>query len=59
LLTALGIGQFMAFYKNFRKYLHAVEVFSGALLLFVGGLVFINKLTWLSAKLSFLNRFSL
>jgi cytochrome c-type biogenesis protein len=59
LLTALGIGQFMAFYKNFRKYLHAVELFSGALLLFVGGLVFVNKLTWLSAKLSFLNRFSL
>src|SRR5437667_358947 len=59
LLTALGIGQFIAFYKNFRKYLHAVELFSGALLLFVGGLVFVNKLTWLSAKLSFLNRFSL
>ena len=59
LLTALGIGQFMAFYKNFRKYLHAVELFSGALLLFVGGLVFFNKLTWLSSKLTFLNRFSL
>jgi cytochrome c-type biogenesis protein len=59
LLTALGIGQFMVFYKNFRKYLHAVELFSGALLLFVGGLVFVNKLTWLSAKLIFLNRFSL
>src|SRR5215470_17328324 len=48
LLTALGISQFMAFYKNFRKYLHAVELFSGALLLFVGGLVYVNKLTWLS-----------
>src|SRR5437667_437787 len=59
LLTALGIGQFIAFYKNFRKYLHAVELFSGAFLLFVGGLVFVNKLTWLSAKLTFLNRFSL
>ena len=59
LLTALGISQFMAFYKNFRKYLHAVELFSGALLLFVGGLVFFNKLTWLSSKLTFLNRFSL
>ncbi|PYT81843.1 MAG: cytochrome C biogenesis protein [Acidobacteria bacterium] len=55
LLTALGIGQFMAFYRNFRKYLHAVELFSGALLLFVGGLVYVNKLTWLSGKLSFLN----
>jgi len=59
LLTALGISQFMIFYRNFRKYLHAVELFSGALLLFVGGLVFVNKLTWLSSKLTFLNRFSL
>ncbi len=59
LLTALGISQFMAFYKNFRKYLHVVEVFSGALLLFVGGLVFFNKLTWLATKLTFLNRFTL
>ena len=59
LLTALGISKFMVFYKNFRKYLHAVELFSGTLLLFVGGLVFVNKLTWLSTKLTFLNRFSL
>lgn len=55
LLTAMGISQFMAFYKNFRKYLHAVEVFSGGLLLFFGGLVFFNRLTWLSNKLTFLN----
>jgi cytochrome c-type biogenesis protein len=59
LLTALGISQFMRFYKNFRKYLHVVEVASGVLLLFIGGLVFINKLTWLSGKLTFLNKFSL
>lgn len=55
LLTALGISRFMVFYKNFRKYLHAVEVFSGALLLFIGGLIFVNKLTWLTGKLGFLN----
>jgi cytochrome c-type biogenesis protein len=55
LLTALGIGQFLRFYQRFRKHLHAVELFSGALLLFVGGLVFINRLTWLAGKLSFLN----
>jgi len=55
LLTALGISRFMVFYKNFRKHLHAVELFSGALLLFIGGLVFVNKLTWLAAKLGFLN----
>ncbi|HZV59104.1 MAG TPA: cytochrome c biogenesis protein CcdA [Candidatus Eremiobacteraceae bacterium] len=59
LLTAVGIGQFLRFYKNFRQYLHAVEIFSGALLLFVGALVFFNKLTWLSGKLTFLNRFSI
>ena len=59
LLTAVGLGAFLRFYKNFRKYLHAVEFFSGALLLFVGGLVFFNKLTWLSGKLTFLNRFSM
>jgi len=59
LLTALGLGQFLRFYKNFRKYLHAVELLSGALLLFIGGLVFFNRLTWLSGKLTFLNRFSM
>ena len=55
LLTALGISRFMAFYKGFRQYLHAVELFSGTLLLFVGGLVFFNRLTWLAGRLAFLN----
>jgi cytochrome c-type biogenesis protein len=55
LLTALGIVQFLKFYQRFRKYLHAVELLSGALLLFVGGLIFVNKLTWLVGRLAFLN----
>src|ERR1700687_1149942 len=55
LLTALGIGQFLRFYQRFRKHLHAVELFSGALLLFVGGLIFTNRLTWMAGKLGFLN----
>src|ERR1700676_3054107 len=55
LLTALGISQFLRFYQRFRKHLHAVELFSGALLLFVGGLVFVNRLTWMAGKLGFLN----
>jgi cytochrome c-type biogenesis protein len=59
LLTALGIGEFLRFYQRFRRYLHAVEVLSGALLVFVGSLVFLNRLTWISGKLGFLNRFSL
>ncbi|HME11288.1 MAG TPA: cytochrome c biogenesis protein CcdA [Candidatus Acidoferrum sp.] len=54
LLTTLLLSRFLRFYQGFRKYLNAVEVFSGALLLFVGGLVFVNKLTWLTGKLSFL-----
>jgi len=58
LLTALGISGFLRFYQQFRKHLHAVEVFSGVLLLLVGGLIFVNRLTWLSGKLGFLNRFA-
>ncbi len=59
LLTAIGINQFLGFYQRFRSYLHAVEVLSGVLLLFVGGLIFLNRLTWLSGKLGFLNKFAL
>ncbi len=58
LITALGISRFLRFYQRFRKHMHAVEVSSGVLLLFVGGLIFFNRLTWLSGKLSFLNYFS-
>src|SRR5262249_9951438 len=58
LLTALGLSRFLGFYQRFRKHLHAVEVSSGVLLLLVGGLVCVNRLTWLSGKLSFLNRFA-
>jgi len=57
LLTALGINQFLGFYQRFRRHLHAVEVGSGILLLAVGSLIFVNRLTLLSGKLSFLNGF--
>src|SRR5487761_328490 len=59
LLTAVGIGQFLKFYKRFRRHIHVVEILSGVLLLAIGGLIFMNRLTWLSGKLTFLNRFSL
>jgi cytochrome c-type biogenesis protein len=58
LLTALGIGRFLKFYQRFRKHLHTVEVCSGILLLVIGGLIFVNRLAWLSGKLTFLNRFA-
>ncbi len=57
LLTAVGIGRFLTFYQDFRKHLHTVEVCSGVLLLGVGGLLFMNRLTWLAGKLSFFNLF--
>lgn len=57
-LTAVGIGQFLKFYQRFRRYIHMVEVLSGVLLLAIGGLIFMNRLTWLSGKLAFMNYFS-
>lgn len=56
-LTALGISRFLVFYRRFRRHLHTVEVFSGVLLLAVGGLIYMNGLIWLSGKLGFLNTF--
>jgi cytochrome c-type biogenesis protein len=53
LITALFIGRFLRFYKNFRKYMHMVEVFSGVLLLLIGALVFGNQLTVISNHLAF------
>ena len=55
LLTALEMTRFLKFYQRFKKHLHTVELLSGGLLLFIGGLVFVNRLTWLTGKLSFLN----
>ena len=55
LLTAIGIGRFLKFYQRFRRHLHTVEVFSGVLLLAIGGLIFVNGLTYLSARMSSLN----
>lgn len=59
LITALAMSSFLRFYQRFRRHVHAVEIFSGVLLLFMGGLIFLNRLTWLSGKLGFLNRFVL
>jgi len=55
LLTAVGIGRFMKFYQRFRRHMHAVEVFSGVLLLAIGGLIFANGLTYISGHIQGLN----
>lgn len=50
LLTGLGLNQFLAFYKNFRKHLHKVEVVSGVVLIIVGLLVMSGKSTILASS---------
>ena len=50
LLTGLGINQFLGFYKNFRKHLHKVEVFSGVILIMIGLLVMTNRVTVLASS---------
>jgi len=59
LLTGLGLSQFLRFYGRFRKYLQAVEVSSGVLLICIGLLIAFNRFTILSGYLTFLNRFTL
>jgi cytochrome c-type biogenesis protein len=50
LLTGLGINKFLSFYKNFRKHLHKVEVFSGVILILIGILVMTNRVTVLASS---------
>jgi cytochrome c-type biogenesis protein len=59
LITSLGLSSFLKFYKGFRKHLQIVEVGSGVLLIFLGALMALNKLTIISGYFSFLNRFAL
>jgi len=59
LLTSIGVDRFLAFYGRFRRHLHAVEVFSGVLLIAIGGLILAGHFTWLASKLGFLNRFAM
>lgn len=59
LLTGLALTQFLKFYAGFRKHLQTVEVASGVLLIGLGILIALNRLTALSGYLTFLNRFAL
>lgn len=59
LLTSLGIGRFLKFYSRFRAHMHALEVASGGLLIFLGILLVMGRFTIISNYLSFLGRFAL
>lgn len=59
LLTAVGIPQFFRFFGKMKRWMRAIEIASGILLVFIGVLIFTDRLTILAGSLSFLNRFSL
>ncbi len=59
LLTSLGIERFLKFYNRFKFHMHAVEVASGILLIFLGGLLVLGRFTMIAGYFSFLNRFAL
>ncbi|HYU47426.1 MAG TPA: cytochrome c biogenesis protein CcdA [Terriglobales bacterium] len=59
LLTSLGIERFLKFYNRFKFHMHAVEVASGVLLIFLGALLVLGRFTIISGYFSFLNRFAL
>ena len=46
-LTGFGVNAFLQFFARYKRYIRWGEIFAGALLVGVGGLVFANKLTWL------------
>ncbi|HEX3821648.1 MAG TPA: cytochrome c biogenesis protein CcdA [Candidatus Sulfotelmatobacter sp.] len=57
LLTSLGIGEFLKFYSRFKRYMHAVEIFSGVVLIGLGELLVFDRFTLISSSLAFLGRF--
>ena len=59
LATSLGVQTFFRFFGRFRRFLRAVEIASGLLLLGVGVLIMTDRLTLLSRYLTLFNRFSL
>ena len=57
LLTSLGIGEFLKFYSRFKRYMHAVEIFSGVVLIGLGHLLVFDRFTLISSSLAFLGKF--
>ena len=59
LATSLGVQAFFRFLGRFRRWLRAVEIASGVLLLAIGVLILTDRLALLSRYLTFFNRFAL
>jgi cytochrome c-type biogenesis protein len=52
LVTSLAVNQFFAAFARIRRYYHAIEVMSGALLVVIGVLIFTNRLTVIAQGLT-------
>jgi len=59
LLTALAINHFRRFFDRMKKYMHLLEVASGAVMVVLGLLIFTNKLILIPGYFTFLNKFAL
>ncbi len=55
ILSAAFLNGFLSLFKGVKGYLRQVEVASGLLLVLVGMLIFTDKLSWISSRLTFLN----
>ena len=59
LLFALGIERFFSFYLRFQKHMHILEIASGGLMIALGVLLVMGRLSIISSYFSFLNKFVL
>ena len=51
-LTSLGINTFLKYFDRFKKHMRVVSIVSGVFLIFVGILIYTNKLAILTARLN-------
>jgi cytochrome c-type biogenesis protein len=54
-LSAAFLNGFLSLFKGVKGYLRQIEMASGMLLVLVGLLIFTDKLSWVSSRLTFLN----
>ena len=55
ILTAMAIGGFLKQFRKFSKYLPIISTLSGVLMIIMGVMIFMNKLTILSQYTNFIN----
>ena len=55
MLSAAFLNGFLSLFKGMKGYLRQMEVAAGMLLVLVGLLIFTDKLSWVSSRLTFLN----